>query len=223
MAVQIRSTWEAELGFALQFLHLVTPFFLLQLIQLWHFYAANTKFNFLATSKTMGEPSKFMSGLTVGGISDLPAEGQLFQDGVPPASQSWSLFDLPQRDSAKDINKQLLYRAALKSILFDDKPTKDDFSTLQKRALEDLTTIAGWLENQPDLTISEEILAVLDPKKVRDSSTKCLSRPRDASTPPGLPRASCAIKGKVMMSQDNRQYVSDGKKWVLLFGLDIDK
>lgn len=163
----------------------------------------------------------FLSGLKLGApdVSTYPS-GLDYEGGVPPGQTSWSLFDLPQRDSTKDINKQLLYRAALKSILFDDKPTKDDFSTLQKRALEDLTTIAGWLENQPDLTISEDILAVLDPKKVRDSSARCLSRPRDASTPPGLPRASCAIKGKVMLAQDGKSYVSDGKKWVMLYGLD---
>lgn len=160
------------------------------------------------------------SSIELDSPADIPAESIAdYQKGVPPGGQSWSLFDLPSRDSPKDINKQLLYRAALKSILFDDKPTKDDFSTLQKRALEDLTTIAGWLENQPDLTISEEILAVLDPKKVRDMSTKCLTRPRDASTPPGLPRANCAIKGKVMLAQDSHQYVSDGKKWVLIQGI----
>ena len=160
-------------------------------------------------------------GTTVPSAFHAPS-GADYTGGVSPGGQSWSLFDLPSRERHKDINKQLLYRAALKSILFDDKPTKDDFSTLQKRALEDLTTIAGWLQNQPDLTFIEEILAVLDPKKVRDMSSKWLSRPRDASTPPGLPRANCAIKGKVMMAQDQRQYVSDGKKWVLIQGLKYD-
>lgn len=166
--------------------------------------------------------TNFVTGLNFPSIS-APPEG-LFEKGydqqLPPRAPNFSLFDLPERNTARDINKQLLYRAALKQILFDDKPTKDDFSTLQKRALEDLTTIAGWLEKQPDLTISEDILAVLDPKKVRENTAKCLTRSKDPNNPPGLPRASCAIKGKIMRAQNGRQFVSDGKKWVWLQEMD---
>jgi hypothetical protein len=140
---------------------------------------------------------------------------------LAPSQPDYSLYSIPHVTKNSDINRQLLYKQALKQILFDNKPSKEDFATLQRRALEDLTTIASWVEGQPDMKITEEILAILDPRKVKEAGMKCFQRGKGA--PSGLPRASCALKGVAQRSEDGRYYVSDGSKWIYVQGWDKTK
>ena len=170
----------------------------------------------LTSLPSLPTPSTYSSSWPTPNVSSKDTRGFL-----APSQPDYSLYSIPHVTENKDINRQLLYKQALKQILFDNKPSKEDFATLQRRALEDLTTIASWVEGQPDMKITEEILAILDPRKVKQSGAECLKRGKGA--PPGLPKASCALKGVAQESEDGRFYVSDGNKWIYVQGWDAAK
>lgn len=135
--------------------------------------------------------------------------------------QYMGLGQLRTATTPTDVNRQLLYKAALKSILFDNKPTKEEFGKMVSSSLDQLSLIAEWMRDQPDLHIDENILAILDPKKVAKNKSCLTKRGRGKGGTPGLPAANCVKVGQRAKSNvTGMTYVSDGKKWIKLLTRD---
>lgn len=148
--------------------------------------------------------------------------GKAEWDGyLAPEATDYSLYSISSRTSKKNVNRKIMYKNALKSIVCDDsKPTKTDFTDLQTSALNDLETIAGWVKEMPGVTLSDRILSVVDPGMMGDST--CFN----TTGPGGLPPAKCA-KRNFIQGDDSYFYVKEGtgnnSHWVRAVDPDTDE
>jgi len=133
---------------------------------------------------------------------------------LAPLKSDYALFG-GQTFSNKpiDVNRGIWFKQKLRNMLADTKPTLQEFQALQSRALNDLSMIAGWVDDIPDMDLPDRVLATLDPKKVREIRLKCFEKYKKG--PPGafLGKPDCVHRNTPTMGEDGFYYISDGKSW----------
>ncbi len=110
--------------------------------------------------------------------------------------------------SNQQMNKNVLMRQALLQVINPKQPTKSELMHMAEKARADMEQIAKWTADIPNLKVSDEIAALLDPKALRKNPRRCTTL-NDA----GLPPANCVLPGQTYTSPTTGEtYTSWAKK-----------